>query len=454
MASRTSTPTLAEQLAAFSTGVRFDAMPRKDVDAIARLLLDTLGCAIGAVGCEPTRMLAPLLRAPAHAQDAATLIGDGRHVALADAVLHNGALVRYLDFMDVYWARDICHPSENIPAALAAAEAAHTSGRALVEAVAVAYEAQIRLADAFSLEGMQLHHVSAAGFVVPLLLGKLWQLGPGETAHAVALGGFRHLTSAALVQGQLSMAKAVGYAWPASECVASTRLAAVGFTGPLAVLDALGVQGVDLSPGTSSARRVSLKQFPAQYTLQSPVEAAIALRDRIGAGTADIASINIEVHADVCRRTADPAKLSPDSRESADHSLPCCVAMALADGCLTAAQFDGGRWADADVKILMEKTRCQASAEFEAAFPGRPAKLTLRMRDGSEFTELVKVPLGDASQPMSEAQVCAKFLAQASPLLGAARANRVADMVMAVDRIEDVGELSALLVAPETPASA
>ncbi|MBU2288529.1 MAG: MmgE/PrpD family protein [Gammaproteobacteria bacterium] len=452
MADHASTPTLVERLAAFSAGVRFDAMPREDVDAIARLVLDTLGCALGAVGCAPVRMLAPTMRAAAHGPDSATLIGSGERVALADAVLHNGALVRYLDFMDVYWARDICHPSENIPAALAAAEAAHASGRALIEAIAVAYEAQIRLADAFSFESIQLHHVSAAGFVVPLVLAKLWRLGPSETAHAVALGGFRHLTSAALVQGQLSMAKAVGYALPASECVASTRLAAAGFTGPLAVLDKLGVEGFDTSPGTASARRASLKRFPAQYTLQSPIEAAIDLHRRLTDRLPRIASITIEVHGDVCRRTADPAKLAPDSRESADHSLPCCVAMALADGKLTAAQFDADRWRDADVKALMAKTRCKPSAELEAAFHDRPARLTVRLHDGDECTVLVESPQGGTTRPLTDTQVREKFMTQAQPLLGAAGAERVADQVMALDKLDDVAELCALLAPPHAKA--
>src|SRR6185369_10549347 len=102
MAAGAPTVTLAEQLAGFAADLRFDRMPAEDVTAIKRLVLDTLGCALGAVDCEPVRLLAPLRRPPAGDGDAATLIGTGRRVALADAVLHNGALVRYLDFMDVY----------------------------------------------------------------------------------------------------------------------------------------------------------------------------------------------------------------------------------------------------------------------------------------------------------------------------------------------------------------
>jgi 2-methylcitrate dehydratase len=434
--------TLAERLAAFAAGIRFDRMRQEDVTAIKRLVLDTLGCALGAVDCQPVRLLEPLLRPPADAHDAATLIGSGRQVALADAILHNGALVRYLDFMDVYWARDICHPSENIPAALAAAQAAGRSGVALIEAIAAGYELQVRLADAFSLEGIGLHHVSAAGFVVPAMLGKLWGLGVQQTAHAIALGGFRHLTSAALVQGRLSMAKAIGYACAASECVASTRLAAAGFTGPLGVLETMGVRDFDLAPGTGSARRVSLKQFPVQYGLQSPVEAALQLRERLGGRASGAASLTIEMPADALRRTADPAKFAPANRETADHSLPCCVAMAWLDGALTQQQFDANRWQAADVVALMKNIRCVPSQELAERFPGgRPARVVARLADGSEDAALVEAPLGDASRPMTDAQLHAKFLAQAQPVIGHEKALQTARAFMALEEVTDVAVL-------------
>lgn len=438
-------PTLVERLAQFGANLRFEDTPREDVAAIKRLVLDTLGCALGAVGCEPVKLLEPMLQPPGDG-DAATLIGSSQRADLASAILHNGALVRYLDFMDVYWARDICHPSENIPVALAAAEVGRLGGRALIEAIALAYEAQVRLADAFSLDGIGLHHVSAAGFVAPLILGKLWNLDASQTAHAVALGGYRHLTSATLAQGRLSMAKALGYAWPSAECVASTRLAAAGFTGPLAVLEGLGVREMDFAPGTGSARRVSLKRFPIQYSLQSPVEAALRLREMLDGRLDGIVGLVVEMHADACRRTADPAKFTPANRETADHSLPCCVAMALADGELVPEQFESERWQAPDVKALMAKLTCAPSAELEQRFPkGRPARLSADMADGTRHSILVEVPLGDASRPMEDGELRSKFLAQAVPVLGADRAKRAADATMALEEIDDVGSLCALV---------
>lgn len=441
--------TLIERLAAFGLGVQRADMQPEDIAAIRRLVLDTLGCALGAVGCEPARLLRPLARAPLPHERGATRIGDGERVRLADAVLFNGALVRYLDFMDVYWARDICHPSENIPVALAAAEAHGASGAALIEAVAAAYELQVRLADAFSLEGLALHHVSAAGFIAPLIFARFAGLGVRETAHAMALGGFRHLTSAALVQGHLSMAKALGYAWPASECVDAVQLAAAGFTGPLATLEAMGVNHFDVSPGTGSARRVSLKAYPVQFSLQAPIEAALRLRERLGDRARDLERVQVDMPAAALRRTADAEKLHPTNRETADHSLPCCVAMALVDGRLDARGFEQGRWQAPEVRALMARIACEPSARLEAAHPGgRPVRLTAQLRDGTREEIVVAVPAGDATSPLPDAQVLRKFLDQAQPVLGPSRSEALAAKLVALDSVADVRELAPLWTAP------
>src|SRR5690606_27059572 len=113
-------PSLIEDLAQYTSGVRYGEMAGADIAAIRRLVLDTVGCALGAIAadCQPARELADWLRMPGGPQDTATIMGSGQARSLDSARLYNGALVRYLDFMDVYWARDICHPSENIPAAL------------------------------------------------------------------------------------------------------------------------------------------------------------------------------------------------------------------------------------------------------------------------------------------------------------------------------------------------
>jgi 2-methylcitrate dehydratase len=201
---------------------------------------------------------------------------------------------------------------------------------------------------------------------------------------------------------------------------------------------------MDLSHSTGAVRRVSLKQFPVQFTLQSPIEAALELRQQLGG--AAIEKLRIEVHADAARRTADPAKFKPANRETADHSLPCCVAMALLDGRLDKQQFDAGRWQQADVAALMGRIEVTPSQELEQRWPGgRPVRMTAVLRDGSEHGVLVPVPLGDSTRPMDQAAITRKFMRLAEPVLGARQAAQVVQQVGQLERLPDVRGLCRLL---------
>jgi 2-methylcitrate dehydratase PrpD len=123
--------------------------------------------------------------------------------------------------------------------------------------------------------------------------------------------------------------------------------------------------------------------------------------------------------------------------------------MALADGELTSAQFKSGRWQAPDVKALMAMMTCVPSADLEARFPnGRPARLTAQMKDGTQQSILVEAPLGDSSRPMSERQLLDKFLAQTTAVIGADRAMQAAETILNLEKLDNIGSLTALLIAP------
>ena len=155
-----------------------------------------------------------------------------------------------------------------------------------------------------------------------------------------------------------------------------------------------------------------------------------------------IEELRVEVLADVCKRTADPAKFSPANRETADHSMPCCVAMALLDGKLETAQFHEDRWKDADVRALMQKIRVEPSAELEQRWPdGRPARLIVKLKDGSSKSVLIEAPLGDASRPMTGDDLERKFMALAVPVLGTAQSRQVVQHIAALEQMAVMPDL-------------
>ena len=445
---------LSEDIAEFVAGIRCDQLPGSTIDAVKVLVLDTLGCALGALDAEPAALLKDIAPDAAPGRPGATCIGDGRLATTEGAVIVNGALVRYLDFMDVYWSRDICHPAENITVALACVEEAKGGGDRLIEAIVAGYEAQIRLCDSFSFQEIGCHHASAAGFVAPLIAGKAWGQDAATMAQGGVLGGFRHLTLGVLSSGDLSMAKAGAFPMSSSEGVTAARLAAAGFTGPLSVYEWLykqtGADVADFALDYEAYRleRVSLKQFPAQYALQAPVAAAVRLHGDVSgrhgdAGRGDIQKIRAMVKPEMLLRAADSSKYHPANRETADHSLPSCVSMALLDGKLTEAQFTENRFLDDDVMALTGLVECVGDPSFAERFPdGRPGAVEVTFANGDVVSATEEVPLGDRDRPMGQTALHEKFMGQAAPEIGEAAAQKI---IAFIDTLETQTSIAPLL---------
>jgi len=443
---------LTSALVAMTQSIAYDNLAPTTVAAAKRAILDTLGCAIAAQGCEPARIAA--LAVPQGGSEA-TAIGESGRTSVDRAVLLNGILVRYLDYMDVYWAKDVIHPAENIPLALACVESVGGSGKALIEVVVTGYEAQMRLAHTVSLSRMGMHHVSGAGIVCPLVIAKAWGVVPRAMEHAVALGGSRQLAMHAISKGELSMAKAIGYPWSAMTSLMAVRLARAGYTGPTGFLEWLERDGPlpDLveraafeRDTTALIERVSFKYYPVQFELQTPVEIAIALHAQIDDPLRDIAAIHIDVPPVQAKRTADPAKFAPRNRETADHSLPVCVAMALLDGKLTVHQFETDRWAAAEVATLTSRIEVHANADYAQRHPGgRPAGLRVRLTDGRRLEAFQEVPTGDVTRPLDDRALERKFLLNTEEKIGAVRAAQIVARVNELERLARISELTALL---------
>jgi 2-methylcitrate dehydratase len=444
------------KLAELSAGVRYESMPAETVATIKTLLLDTLGCALGALGCDPARMAE---RAAAKAWPGggkATVIGSGARAGAEAATLVNGSLIRYLDFNDLYEGLEAIHPSENIATALACCEEAGADGKRLIEAILVGYEGHIRFSEAYAFTKRGLHPVAVAGWVAPMIAGKAWGLSAEAMAHAIGLSGSRCQTLTVVNRGEISMAKATGYAFPSMEGVFCARLAAEGFTGPEHSVQWLfdKVQPVaegatlDLDMERLRIGQVSLKRFAVQFELQSVVEAAIEVARAVGARKDKIAELHVGSYPRAIERGADAKKFKPTTRETADHSLPVCAALALLDGKLTAEQFDGGRWKDPDVAALLARTKATVDEALVAKRPkGRGARVTVRLADGTVLAHEVEIPEGDSARPLTAAKVEAKFMEQALPAVGEARARKIIDEVARIERAPNLGSLMAALTA-------
>jgi 2-methylcitrate dehydratase len=445
---------LEQRLADYAAGVRYDDLPSSTVKAIKRLLLDTLGCGFGAVGAAPPTIAEKAFRSTYATHERASILASSHLIGTEGAALVNGVLIRYLDMNDIYVGKEPSHPSEIIPTAIAACEEAGRSGRDLIEAIAVGYEASIRLDQAISFADRGFYSTSGAAFVVPLVAGKAWRTSRDQIVQAMGISGPRQLTLLSVTRGELSMMKALCCPHTAMDALFAMRLAAEGFTGASGALDwfAANVQpsesnvAIDLDPQHYLLEKAGLKRFPVQFEIQSVAEAGVNLHRRAGDRLGDIRQVVVETYPAIMQRVADAPKFAPKNRETADHSLPIAAAMALLDGDVTPKQFADGRWRAPDILNLAAEIVVRPSDELTAKLPkGRGATMEVQFGDGQTIKDVVEIPEGDAARPLSQAALEHKFTQFTTPVLGEARAQTIMAMVDGLEQIPDVRTLTAAL---------
>jgi 2-methylcitrate dehydratase len=446
--------TLEQKFAEFAISIRYEALPTDVIASAKRVLLDTLGCAFGSVGSEPANIAETTIRKTFGDGDTATVIGYPRPATVEGALFVNGVLVRSLDLNDTYIGTEPLHPSEVLPTALALCEESGRSGRDLIEAMVAGYEASMRVNDAISFIERGFHPLCAASYGIPLIAGKVWGLRKEAIANAVGISGARGFTSFVVNSGAISMMKAMGLAATAADGVFATRLAAQGFTGPSGTLDWLASKmkpskesfAVDLELARYRLPWVAFKRFPVQIELQAVAEAGASLSAKIKGRAQDIRAITVETYPGIIERVADAAKFRPQTKGTADHSLPVCLAMALLDGNVTVAQFDKDRWRAQDVLALVEKISVKPGEQLIAKLPkGRGANIEIVFTDGQSLRETVEVPEGDAVRPLSQSSLERKFLNFAVPVVGKAGAEGVMSLVDGLEELKDVRELTRTL---------
>jgi 2-methylcitrate dehydratase len=453
---------IADRLAAYTQSLCYDHLHAEVVHEVKRRVLDSLACAFGAWSAEPCRIARQSARAVV-VPHGATVWGTA-HKTLPDlAAFANGTLVRYLDFNDTYLSREPAHPSDNLAAILAVGEAVRASGKRVIMGAAVAYEIQCRLCDAAALRPRGWDHVTYGPFSSVLAAAKVLKLSVGQTIQAVNLAGVANVALRQTRVGDLSAWKACAFANAARNGVFAAMLAREGMTGPSPIFEgekgfmALVSGPLDLAAfGGKNIRwkilDTYIKHYPVEYHAQSAVEAALAVREELlnkegRAALARIAEVEVgsyDVAIEIIGR--DPEKWRPRTRETADHSMPYCVAAALLDGTVTVGSFEPKRLSDPKLRALMQKVRVVEQDDFIGWYPkAMPTRVTVRTTNGNEYVKQVDYPLGHPRHPLSDREIEEKFRGLTAGLFTRARAGRVIDMVWRLEELKDVGVLMPLL---------
>ncbi len=451
---------LSRTISEFAAGLKYSDLPAKVINEVKRYLYDSLGCAFGGYHTRDVNILREIY-SEIGGQDEATLIGFGDKMPAVNATLVNALMIRALDFNDIYWKEDPSHPSDLIPAALAVGERVNASMENVIVAIVLAYEFEQRLCE-FAIPGVRerkWHHATLTQFVSPIVAGKLLGLTPDQMVNAIGINGSHNHTIGCPTAGQLTMLKNTVDPMAVQSGVFAALMAQKGYSGTEAVFE--GKEGLMdvLGPGWDREKLVgglgesyrilqcSMKAFPTEALTHTHITATLKAIIDNDIRPNEIEEVEITTIARAVDILFDPHKYEPTSRETADHSLPYCVARAIIDRKITTQTFSEGKINDPRVKALIYKIKGKASQEFEELFPARqPSRVTVKTKAGAEYSVYLEYPKGDPREPMSIEDIENKFYGLSAPLLTPERQAEIKATIFNAERFSTREFMAKLVV--------
>ena len=455
---RNEKPDWLRHWARFAATVRFADLPPEAVDRALLVLLDCLG-AIGSGMAEPEmRGLASRMAALGGTGEA-PLVGSRFRAAPGTAAFVNGTAGTMLE-LDEGNQYSRGHPAIHVvPAALAAAARRGASGADLLRAVVLGYEIGARIGIASRLR-VAMHPHGTWGVVgAALAVGLLEGAGEEQLAELVNVSSSLALATSrrTMLEGGTVRNSYAGFANQLG--MQAWELVASGFVGEAdgigTVYGGIVADGFDPAPMTESlgarweiARNYFKRHAACRYA-HGALDALAAITARTGPlDPARIAAVEVDTYV-WAAQLDHPA---PRNMLAAKFSLPFALATAAVNGAATVAAFRAPALAEQATRALAERVVVREDPALTAMLPGlRPARLLVRMADGTEHREAVTTNRGDTENPYGPEEVAAKFHELADPVWGAVRAARLRDAVAALRGAASIADLDRLLTTEDTP---
>ncbi len=443
---------LAETLAA----TRYEDLPPAVVAETGRAVLDWLGSAL-AGALEPPARMAQQVVASFGVSDEATVFG-ARRASAPGAALANGVASHILELDDVHKGSTLHAAAPIIPAALAVAERERADGPAFLLAVALGYDAALRVGEAVNPSHYRFWHPTgtAAVFGAAAAAGSLLGLDAGQMLDALGSAG----TQAAGLwefNADGAMSKALHPGKAALNGVLAADLARLGFTGATRILE--GERGFFRATATDADPTRITEGLGRQWKIlencyklysccghtHTAIDTALDLRAEVGwtGGEAmdRIAAIEVQTYGP---GYAIVSEMNPRTPYQAKFSLAYVVAAALLEGWVGLEQFSADRFGPDGVRgsavaALLRRTTVTVSPDLTALYPAAwPARLTLHLSDGQTVHGGADYPRGNPENPVSTAALADKFRALVRPRLGADLAERALALVHRLPETRDM----------------
>lgn len=449
---------LAENLAEYVHSVDYDAVPENVIHETKKRIIDSLGCGIGAFNEGPVKISRKVAESARDLQGS-TIFGTRKRTTPDLAAFVNGIMVRYFDYNDTYLSKEPAHPSDNIGPCFSVAETERATGKDLMLSIILAYEIQCRLCDAADIRHRGWDHVCYGLPSTALAAGKLMDLDVHKMTQSVNLAMNSHITMRQVRAGELSMWKGCSFANAARNGIFSALLAREGMTGPSPIFEGemgffkqvsgpfeMNIEEFGGRNGSFKIAETYLKFFPAEIHSQTSIWAALEARKEIEKPE-DTASVEIASHeAGYTILGKDPEKWNPLTKETADHSLPYIVGMALLEGKIDNSTYSEKKFRDPIILEFLKKITVIEDKTLSDMYPEAVAnRVTVKLSSGKVVSKQVDYHKGHPKNPMGDGEVEEKFQRLTKKYLTKNRARRILDSVWDLEKAKDISKVISMM---------
>jgi 2-methylcitrate dehydratase len=450
-----------ERLADFACATRFELLSADAVHQCKRRVIDTVASAVAAFDDPVCRRVRNLARRQTGEPSAGVW---GSHIRSTPemAAFANGVTLRFMDISDTYVGKSRGHPSDVISGIMAAAETVGADGGSIINAITLAYDVYCSFIDAIEINRRGWDQPVYGVIATALGAGRLLGLSREQMQHAVALALAPNMALAQSRAGALSNWKGCAGANAARNGVFAALLAQEGFTGPAAVFEGVGglweVVGEFTWPlpdarGPHRIEHTHIKTLPVCFHGQASVLAAMEMQAGVRAELIDQVEVDTYDTA-VLMMANDASRWAPATHETADHSMPYVVAIALLDGEVTAASFAHNRLTDPAVVALMQKIKVHAAPDLCALYPeSAPGRVRVTLRSGEVQTREVRYPKGHAKNPLTDTELENKFRRIFAAAGRMPQCDAALDTLWKFDRCENAASALYALLRADEPAA-
>jgi 2-methylcitrate dehydratase len=452
---------ISRKMARFALDLTYDEIPEAARKEAKRFLLDSVGCALAALDHEDMQQAYQYVK-ELGGNEQATIIGHGTKTNMANAALMNALLIRAMDYNDIYWKKDPSHPSDIIPAALSTGEYRDASGQDVLVGIVIAYELEMRLCLAADpgVREVGWHHASLTQFVSPLVAGRMLGLTEDQLVAATGISGSSHFTLGGVVAGHLTNMKNTADPMATEAGVRAAMLAQTGYSGPVEVFEGKEgtfevVSNVKWDPEkilgglgeTFLITQCGYKAFPTEALTHQPITATLELMAEEKIDPHAVTEVLVKTTTRGADILSDPSKYRPTTKETADHSLPYCIAVAVAKGNVLPSDFEEEALKDPFVWELLPKIKVVADPEIDALFPKvKRAIVTIRTKDGESHTKQEDFAKGRAERPLTDEELIDKFRANASEAFDEAHLDKLISRTFELEKTEKIRDYMNLLI--------